>query len=532
MVFTAAQLTHFFEHGTQMGLPHDTRLAIGREGIATMDDLAEVTEEELKLVVENLRKPPGRVRDPRAGVRGQGVAAGATISAPPLPFSARSILKLKAAAKIAQYYEIIDREMTPAMMAYRTVIKNYMLHHEILETRMKEDKTPVPKITKGILITDWAESFLDYQSRCVGRRAIPNVYVLRSLVAVPATAPDLLPDLPYSEEHGSVEGELIARASHSHPAFRGDSSDIYFDLEEATRGTQYAASLAPFKRTKDGRGGYNAIVNQFAGVDKWQAILKDCKDIMLNRMWKGQSAYPLEKFVSLHRCAFVKMEQCVNHIDYQLPNDNTRITQLLDNIECDYAPLQAAMAFIKNDTGPTGKMNDFESSVAYLLPNDPVLKKQASKDGYSVSEVTAEEGTPEVPLKNGIGKTGVHLRYHTSEEYSRLSNSQRKELRLDRGGHWKPRKELTRPDNKREHPQGDSAKLKKKVRGIISKIIAEETAVVEPDPMDDLKSYILSVVNSVPSKPDAPPANVSTLTAKSPTVASILKTRFASSVRK
>ena len=83
-----------------MGLPHETRLAIGREGIATMDDLAEVTEEELKLVVDNLRKPSGRFRDPRVGVRGQGVAGGATTSAPSLPFSARSILKLKAASKI------------------------------------------------------------------------------------------------------------------------------------------------------------------------------------------------------------------------------------------------------------------------------------------------------------------------------------------------------------------------------------------------------------------------------------------------
>ena len=173
------------------------------------------------------------------------------------------------------------------------------------------------------------------------------------------------------------------------------------------------------------------------------------------------------------------------------------------------------MAFIKNDTGPTGKMNDFQSSAAYLLPNDPVLKKQASKDGYSVSELTAEEGTSDVLLKNGIGKNGVHLIYHTTEEYIHLFNAQNKELRLDRGGHCKPRKEQTRPDNKRPHPQEDSAKLKKKVRGIISKIIAEETKVVEPDPMDDLKSYILPVVNSVPSKPDAAPANVSTRTAKS-----------------
>ena len=141
------------------------------------------------------------------------------------------------------------------MMVHMTVIKNYMRHHEILDTRVKEDKPPVPKITKEILLTDWAEFFLDYESICVGRREIPNVYVLRSVVAVPTTTPDFLPDLPYSEEYGSVEGELIARASHSHPAFRGDSSDIYFNLEESTRGTQYAASLAPFKRTKDGRGG-------------------------------------------------------------------------------------------------------------------------------------------------------------------------------------------------------------------------------------------------------------------------------------
>ena len=96
----------------------------------------------MKLVVDNLRNLSGRDRDPRAGV-----ATRATISAPSLPFSARSILKLKAAAKIAQYYETIDREVIPAMMVHRLVIKNYMLHHEILETRMKEEKPLVPKIT-------------------------------------------------------------------------------------------------------------------------------------------------------------------------------------------------------------------------------------------------------------------------------------------------------------------------------------------------------------------------------------------------
>ena len=109
MVFTVAQLTHFFEDANLMALPYATRLAIGKEGIVNNDDLSEVTEEELKLVMENLRRPPGRVRDPRAGVRGKGVAAGATIPTPPLAFSARSVLRLKAASKIVMYYEAIDR---------------------------------------------------------------------------------------------------------------------------------------------------------------------------------------------------------------------------------------------------------------------------------------------------------------------------------------------------------------------------------------------------------------------------------------
>ena len=166
------------------------------------------------------------------------------------------------------------------------------------------------------------------------------------------------------------------------------------------------------------------------------------------------------------------------------------------------------------------------------MPNDPVFKKQASKDGYSWQEVTAEEGATYVPLKNGIGKSGVHLRYPTTEVYRKLILAQKEELRKDRGGHWKPRNPQSRPENKRLHPQGESAKLNKKARDIISKIIAEENAEVEPDPMDDLKSYTLTVVIKLPSKPDAEPANVSTVTAESPTIASIFKTRFFKSVKK
>jgi hypothetical protein len=68
--------------------------------------------------------------------------------------------------------------------------------------------------------------------------------------------------------------ELIARASHGHPLFREDNSAMYYKIEEATRGTPYAASIKPFQRTKNGRGAWFALSSQYAGKDKWEAEIK------------------------------------------------------------------------------------------------------------------------------------------------------------------------------------------------------------------------------------------------------------------
>ena len=48
------------------------------------------------------------------------------------------------------------------------------------------------------------------------------------------------------------------------------------------------------------------------------------------------------------------MTQCAEHVTYQLPNEYTRVTFLLDTIETD-AALQAAMALCRKDTGPNTK---------------------------------------------------------------------------------------------------------------------------------------------------------------------------------
>eukprot|EP00957_Ditylum_brightwellii_P078033 5931717-Ditylum_brightwellii.AAC.1 len=45
--------------------------------------------------------------------------------------------------------------------------------------------------------------------------------------------------------------------------------------------------------------------------------------------------------------------------------------------------------------------------------------------------VAGTEGEEKITFgsKQGIGKTGIHLRYHESDEYAQLTHEQKKELR-------------------------------------------------------------------------------------------------------
>ena len=131
-------------------------------------------------------------------------------------------------------------------------------------------------------------------------------------------------------------------------------------------------------------------------------------------------------------------EKCAEHVEYQLPNENTRVGYLLEGIQCSDAGLQAAMASVRTDDGPTGMRNTFETAAVHLLPYDPVAKKRrnASKRdaGQSSSvEINTDDANASSTTGNKkkqiIGSTGVHLCYHTKEEYSALTKEQKQELR-------------------------------------------------------------------------------------------------------
>ena len=108
----------------------------------------------------------------------------------------------------------------------------------------------------------------------------------------------------------------------------------------------------------------------------------------------------------------VSMQVSAEHVQYQLPNEHSRVGFLLKVIQCSDPGLQAAMASIKTDNGLERMRNNFEATAAHLLPSDPVAKKRLSGQKRGSSQISSVMDTSNATMKKpSIGKTGVHLHY-------------------------------------------------------------------------------------------------------------------------
>ena len=259
-------------------------------------------------------------------------------------------------------------------MCWSNVMKNFKIQWKALKERKEADDPEVPRISKSLPIMKWTEAFQDYLHRTIGVRTIPLANIMRETINVPAVPPPQEANKPHSTEYGSIEVELVARASHDHELYKEGNGSIYYHLEEAMHRTTYLASTKPFQHAKDGRGARLALTSQYAGNDKWEAEIKRQDDLLHQCQWKGQNTFPLEGFIGQHHNAFISMQQCAEHVSYQLPNEHMHVGYLLEGIQCTDAGQQAAMASVRTDNSADGMCNDFKKAAAHLLPYDPVAK--------------------------------------------------------------------------------------------------------------------------------------------------------------
>ena len=99
----------------------------------------------------------------------------------------------------------------------------------------------IPFIANNFGIIKWLELFKDHLTRVIGEQNIPLSYLIRKNDLAAVIVPPLAADKAYSTEHGSVEEELVARATHTDTLYREDNELLYHMLD--VRNTPCAASL-------------------------------------------------------------------------------------------------------------------------------------------------------------------------------------------------------------------------------------------------------------------------------------------------
>ena len=416
---------------------------------------------------------------------------------------AKSLRCLKIAARAVRYYNSVQRPLTAGGMDFATTLCSFDTQWKALLEKVEREAPPVPKIGRNTKLTNWSASFSDHLHQVYGVRKTPLAYVIRENVDVTLPAPRLATNQPHSTEHGSIEDEMIARLSHTDASFRDDNKMVYELLESATRSTIYAASIAPSQRAKDGRAAFLALLAQHAGVDKWEAELKQQETFMKTQVWKGNSNQSMEKFIEQHRAAYISLQRCAEHVVYQLPNEHTRVRYLLDGIQCGDPDVKAALSSIRLDTtGPNAMRNNFELAVAFLLPVDPVAKKRKANKGNVRGATISSVGSSASGLKPNKGKTGVELRYYKKSEYHRLTDEQKFELR-----EWRANQngnDNARKSGKRKNDNDDNDKKWEKVRRKeIAAVFKEEQKKLEKArataqaQIDEIKGVIASSVSSL-----------------------------------
>ena len=91
-----------------------------------------------------------------------------------------------------------------------------------------------------------------------------------------------------------------------------------------------------------------------------------------------------------HRDANETLRIFAEHVDHQLPNDQTIVTNLLESIETSNPGVLLAVSIIKLDD--PGMRDNFECAVTFLFPTD-LVKKQGEKLPYgNISDVTVKAG--------------------------------------------------------------------------------------------------------------------------------------------
>ena len=111
----------------------------------------------------------------------------------------------------------------------------------------------------------WLESFQQHLYEKIGVRNTPFTYLTCPDVAAPAVLLPWAALQPFSSYYLLIEEELKFCITHTQNLFQADNSAVFHLIDRAVIGHDVTTTISPFRRSKNGRAAYNAIVHQHAG---------------------------------------------------------------------------------------------------------------------------------------------------------------------------------------------------------------------------------------------------------------------------
>ena len=270
--FSNAQRNAFLTNNPQMALSADQRAALAIEGLTTELDFLDFDHDALKQSFKNTRS-----------------------HVPAVPIPAKSTMIFLVASTAYHYYTDTARDITTVNMHYNNVLRAFKLEWDAITSMSnKANELKLPVLSKNCPPLKWCESMKHYLFNTFGVRKIPLTYIIRDEVAVAPEAPPagqipdpsvtydpLVTDMAYRNS-GTVLGDMIDRASHTHVLYKTDNAQVYSLIEQAARNSSFLSTIKSFEKRKNGRGAWLALITAHVGDSKWQQILNDNRKWLIN----------------------------------------------------------------------------------------------------------------------------------------------------------------------------------------------------------------------------------------------------------
>ena len=207
--------------------------------------------------------------------------------------------------------------------------------------------------------------------------------------------------------------------------------------------------------------------------------MRKAEEVLHSRVWNGRNfRYSLKSYVHAHRDVYEELVLARDHINHQIPNPRTRVTNLLTSIQANHiSPITAAKVHIEADPN---MREDFEAASDFLILNVPKHQPSDNRNQRNISAFRRNgnrqnKWTNELKdefqvLKDRRVTVPDGLRYY--KDYRTFSREQKRLLQLMRiKENAKEGGDKTKPTEDEAPKQSESsrkyiAKLKRKIAAL------------------------------------------------------------------